>query len=286
MPRDERLTDEDVLRDSPGTVVDRLAIPVERVKVLFVGVVVAVALWTALATVFPNDLMPFPLDALGLTWELFVSGQAWEHMAATMWRSSWAFLGAFLIGNAIGISMGASEYGEQFFNPYFLIALTMPAIVWAAIATLVFGFSILAPISAAMATTIPIVVMYVWKGVENIDTDLIQMSRAFQVPRHRVLLRMIIPNIAPAEMGAIRLGFILSIKIVTLAEIFSMSNGLGYEVVQAYERFQFHSAWAWALVLIFTIVALEFLVFRQVERRLFDYREESDLKKIGSGGRV
>lgn len=257
-----------------------------RAKVVAVGAIVGVLLWTGLAVIFPNDLMPYPLETLQIVWELVLQGAVWEHMAATLWRSLWAFAGAFLIGNVIGVVMGTSKYGQQFFSPYFIIGLTMPAIVWAAAMTLVFGFSVLAPIAAAMASALPIVIMYIWKGVENLDKELVQMSHAFGVPRPRLLLRMIIPSIAPAEMGAIRLGAILSIKIVTLAEFFSMSNGLGYVVVQSYDRFQFQRAWAWALVLIFTILAIEFLIFRQIESRLFDYREESELDKIGAGGRI
>lgn len=258
----------------------------ERAKVLTVGAIVGVLLWTGLAVIFPNDLMPYPIETLQIVVELVLRGAVWEHMAATLWRSLWAFTGAFLLGNAVGVIMGTSRYGQQFFGPYFIIGLTMPPIVWAAAMTLVFGFSVLAPITAALVSALPIVIMYIWKGVENIDRDLVEMSRAFEVPRRRVLRRMLIPNIAPAEMGAIRLGAILSIKIVILAEFFSMSNGLGYVVVQAYDRFQFQRAWAWALVLVFTILAIEFLIFRQIESRLFDYREESELDKVGAGGRV
>lgn len=40
------------------------------------GVVVGVLAWYGLATVFPENLMPFPLEVLGLSWELVASGTA------------------------------------------------------------------------------------------------------------------------------------------------------------------------------------------------------------------
>ena len=237
--------------------------------------------WTLMAMVFPNNLMPYPFETLVLAYELVNSGVAWPHLAATLWRTLWGFLGAMFLGILIGVAMGINDYSEGLFSPYVTIGLSIPAIAWAAITTLIYGFTIMAPVGATILTTFPYIAINVWKGVEAIDVDLIYMSDSFNVSRPRMLARLIVPSAAPALFSAFRFGLAVSWKIVTIAEVFSSNSGIGYKLMEAYELFRFEQAWAWSVLFIIVILLIEYGVVKPLERRVFEYRHDADFELLG-----
>jgi ABC-type nitrate/sulfonate/bicarbonate transport system permease component len=258
----------------------RFEVSVPGATARLIGLLLGLVGWWVLATRFPNELMPFPLETLALTGELVRSGVVFPHLAATLWRTLWGFVGSVLIGGTLGVLMGSNRYGRRFVLPYIVAGISVPAIAWAAISTLIFGFSELTPIVATVAVTFPFVAINVWKGVENIDADLVAMSSAFGVSNVRMLWRLILPNAAPQLFAGARFGLAISWKIVTIAEIFASSSGIGYKLIQAYSRYQFEMAWAWAVVFMIVILLIEYAIFRPLERKVYEYRPEADFNVI------
>jgi len=231
--------------------------------------------------VFPNQLMPYPIETVRLAWGLVETGVAWPNLSVTLWRTALGFVGAMILGTALGIFMGVNNYTQRLFTPYVVIGLSIPAIAWAAVGTIIFGFSVFAPVSATVLTTYPYIAINVWKGVESIDADLVNMSRAFDVSRLRMLLRLIIPSAAPDLVSALRFGLAISWKIVTIAEVFASSSGVGYKLMQAYQVYKFEEAWAWAALFIVVILAIEYGIMKPLERRVFAYRQDADFTLLG-----
>lgn len=245
------------------------------------GVSMGVVAWYALATISPANVMPYPSHVLSLTWELVVDGVIWRHLWATIYRTLWGFLGTMVLGGAMGVIMGVNSFGQRLLVPQVLIGFSIPTIAWAAISTLIFGFSDFAPIFATVIVVFPIIAVNVWKGVEEVEGDLIRMSKSFDISRRRLLFRMILPSTAPALFAASRLGLATAWKIVTIAEMFAASKGVGYKIIQSYEFVQFDKAWAWAVAFMIVILFIEYVIFKPLERKVFEYRQDADISIVG-----
>jgi ABC-type nitrate/sulfonate/bicarbonate transport system permease component len=245
------------------------------------GILLVFLAWILLASVFPNDIMPYPVETLALAGELVINGTAFIHVSSTLWLTFWGFLGAIIMGGTLGVFMGTNDYTQRLFTPYVVIGLSVPAIAWAAIATLMFGFTALAPITATVVTTFPYIAINVWKGVENIDSDHIKMSESFQVSNFRILSRVILPSAAPSLFTAGRFGLAISWKVVTVAEMFAASKGVGYRIVQSYNMYRFNEAWAWAILFMIVILLIEYAILKPLERRVFEYRRDADFALLG-----
>ena len=243
------------------------------------GILLAFAGWTALSIVFPHDLMPLPHVALLETWTLVESGVVYPHLSATIWRALFGFSGAMMLGITFGVFMGLTNYGRHFLTPWVIIGLSIPGVAWGAVMTLIVGYNNTAPIMAAVLTVFPYVAVNIWKGVENIEQPLIEMSSSFDVSPLRILLRLIIPNIAPSLFTASRFGLAISWRIVVITEIFSANTGIGIKIIKTYNNFRFHEAWAWAIVFMLLILVIEYGVFRPLERWMYTYRQ--DVKSVG-----
>lgn len=253
----------------------------ESLSARLFGILLGLIAWIAVAFVFPNELMPYPDEALGLAWGLIESGAAWTHLWATIVRSFWGFVGSMIVGVALGVFMGINNYGQYFTTPWVVVGLSIPAIAWAAIATLIFGFDLLSPVMATVLTTYPYIAINVWKGVESIEADLVNMSKSFHIARPRMLIRLILPSAAPFLFSAFRFGLAISWKIVTIAEIFASNSGVGYKLMQAYQLYQFELAWSWAILFMIVILLIEYLITKPMEKRVFRYRQDADFDLLG-----
>jgi ABC-type nitrate/sulfonate/bicarbonate transport system permease component len=238
-------------------------------------------LWYGLASVFPNQLMPYPIETLQLTWGLYASGAAIEQLIPTLSRIVVAFVCAMTIGILFGVAMGSTDFGQKYFSPFVVIGLALPSIALAAITRLIFGFSFLAPVVAATVAVFPFITVNIWKGVENVEGDLLAMSDAFDLSNRRLLRRVIVPNIAPSLFAAVRFGLALSWKVVTVVEVFAASSGIGFMVSSSYDTFRFAEAFAWAVVFMIVVIFVEYLLLKPLERRMFAYRQDVDFDLVG-----
>lgn len=241
-----------------------------------IGLGLGIGGWIAIAAVFPMGLFPTPLETVVALQALAESGALWPNLWATLSRSLWGFAGATVIGVSLGVLMGLSNFGERFSTPYVLIGLSIPGIAWGAIWTIILGLGGEATIYATVVTVAPYIGVNVWKGVENIDTDLIKMSRSFGISRRRLMRRMVLPSIAPALFTATRFGLAISWKVETAVELFATNDGIGKQAFNAFARFQYSRSMAWAALFVIVIVLIEFIVFRPLERKVFEYRQDAD----------
>lgn len=246
-----------------------------------IAVVFTYLLWYGIATVFPRNLMPYPIETLALTAQLYASGAAFEHLVPTLSRIGVAFVLAMTLGNLIGIAMGSTDFGQKYFAPYVVIGLSLPSIALAAITRLIWGFTFIAPVVAATIAVTPFITINIWKGVENVDQSLLEMADSFDVSNRRLLKRVIIPNTAPSLFAAVRFGLALSWKVVTVVEVFAASSGVGFMVSYTYDSFRFAQAFAWAVVFMVVVIFVEYLLLRTIERRMFEYRQDVDFDLMG-----
>ena len=242
------------------------------------GVALAVVLWYLLSLTFPLGLMPGPLETVALTADLYMTGGAFEHLVPTLTRIIFGFIGAMVVGTAVGIAMGTSTFGRKIFAPYIVAGLALPSVAVAAIATLIFGLTLAAPVSTAVIAVFPFIAINVWKGVEDIDQSLLEMTRSFDISNRRMIRRVVLPSIAPALFSAFRFGLALSWKVVTVAEVFASSDGVGWVIFQTYQQTFFTQTWAWAAVFIVVIIVVEYLLFRPLETYVFSYRQDAELE--------
>jgi ABC-type nitrate/sulfonate/bicarbonate transport system permease component len=266
-------------RGGPSGMVDD---NVQRWAPRVLAVLLTYGLWYGTAAVFPENLMPYPIETLELAWGLYASGQAIQQLIPTLSRIAVSFISAMIIGTLLGVAMGSTDFGQKYLSPFIIIGLALPSIALAAISRLIFGFSFIAPVVAATIAVFPFITVNIWKGVENVDQSLLKMSDAFEMSNWRLLRRVIIPNTAPSLFAAIRFGLALSWKVVTVVEVFAASDGIGFMVSSSYDSFQFAEAFAWAVVFIVIVIFIEYLVLKPLERQMFEYRQDVEVDLVGA----
>jgi len=261
---------------APATILKKLLVKVFRPRNL--GLVSVIVVWQITSLISPEDTLPSPyLVFRAVILEVILRERFFLHVGATLLRIIVGFGIAFSIGASMGVLMGTIKYWEKFFSDYVTVGLTIPSLTGAVISVLWLGIRFLTPSLSVVMIATPYVAVNIWEGVKDVNKDLVDMGRAFDVSKRRIIKNIYIPSLLPFVFAAIRIGFSVSWKLVVLAEVFGSSEGIGYMIFYWYQMFDMELVLAWVLLFAFIMFFVEYGIIRRWERRLFSWRREVTL---------
>ncbi len=247
-----------------------------RAVVFLEAVAVVVAGWWLLAAGLGlADTLSTPPRVAEAVGTLLVTGAWAPHFAATGRRIVYGFTLSMTLGTVVGVVMGLYGFWEKLFQDYITVGLAFPSVFIAVFAAMAFGVSDLTPTLTAGIAPFPFVAQNVYQGVKGIDGDLVEMGRAFEVSRPRILSRVVLRSVLPEWFAGVRYGFAGAWKLVTLAEAIAAESGVGFMIQTELSQLSVTGVLAWTVLFGAVMMAVEYLVLRRIERRVFDWRAET-----------
>jgi NitT/TauT family transport system permease protein len=258
---------------APDTILKTLLAKVYRPRTL--GLVSIIVVWQIASLISPEDTLASPyLVFRAVIFEVILREKFFLHVGATLLRIIVGFAIAFSIGTSMGVLMGTMKYWEKFFSDYVTVGLTIPSLTGAVIGVLWLGIRFLTPSFSVVLIATPYVAVNVWEGVKDVDKALVDMGRAFDVSKRRIIKNIYIPSLLPFVFAAARIGFSVSWKLVVLAEVFGSNEGIGYMIFYWYQMFDMELVLAWVLLFALIMFYVEYGVIRRLERRFLGWRPE------------
>lgn len=240
------------------------------------GYVVFLSAWQmASGRVLPEYLLPSPVIIARKMGEIATSGLLSVHFGASLQKIAIGFGITYVLGVVIGILM-ARRWWDGFFRGYIMSTLTTPGLVFALITAMIFGFSPAGPIVAIVLASLPFVVVNVAEGARARPKELFDMARAFEMSPPTILRHITLPFLAPYLFTALRYGFSISWKIVTLTEVFGSSTGIGFMMRREFQSFSMSGMLGWIFYFFVFALFLEVLLQRGM-KRFFRWRIESEV---------
>jgi ABC-type nitrate/sulfonate/bicarbonate transport system permease component len=260
------------------SLVDVIPTPLLRNRrIVFVEAILTVVLvWWLLSAGFDlRQTISSPLLVASSVFSLLSTGEWVPHVSASLRRILYGFVLSVLLGTGLGVLMGLSDFWEKVFQDYITIGLAFPSVFIAFFAAMAFGVGdMTATITAALAP-FPFVAQNVYQGVENIDYRLTEMTKSFDVSRGRTLWRVVFRSVLPEWFAGVRYGFAGAWKLVTLAEAIAAEQGVGFMIQYEMSRLSLTEVLAWTVLFAVIIMIIEYGVFQQIEKRVFDWREDT-----------
>ncbi len=236
------------------------------------GWVVFVAIWALTSRVLLDEFtLPGPLKVGREIWEIASTGAFIDDFQASITKTFMGFAIAVLIGVPIGYLMGRSKYWEAFFHDGVVGAGSIPGIVYALMALVIFGIGFLGPVLAVGLISMPFIALGVAEGIQGVDSDLLRMSKAYRRSERQTFRDIMVPSILPFIFAGVRLAFAIAWKVEALTEVFGSSNGVGFQIRFAFQAFSITGVIAWTLMFIVLLLGIERLL-AALERRLFRWR--------------
>ncbi|GAA1676794.1 nitrate ABC transporter permease [Mycolicibacterium murale] len=238
------------------------------------GYVFFLGIWElASGNLMDERLLPGPSTVFKTFGRLWASGEVPGAFATTLTRIAIGFSLAFIIGIGIGILM-QNRFLNGFFRDAVTVGVTTPGLIWALITAIIFGNRTAGPIIAIVLTTFAIITVNVSEGIKSIPKDLNDMAKSFDVSVVKRNRHIVIPHLAPFTFTAVRFGFSIAWKVTVLTEVFSASQGIGFEMRTATQLFRLDEFLTWILAFYFVALFLDKVVLESIERRFFSWRGE------------
>lgn len=247
--------------------------PLRRAASL-VGILV---IWWIASLFMSDQTLPGPL----LVGEALVrnlgDAETYSHLGVTMGRVLGGMTIAMVIGLIIGLLMGLSALGEDLLVNIVLVGFSIPAVVFGILFILWFGLNDVAAILAVGVAATPAIAINIWQGTKAIDRDLMHMGKAFRFTHRSVLTKIVIPQLVPFVLAAMRTALAISWKIVTVVELIGLSSGVGYMLNWWFGNFNMTQVLAWTLLFTITLLLIENIILKPVEKRLTRWRPNSSV---------
>ncbi|GAB3869926.1 ABC transporter permease [Kibdelosporangium lantanae] len=257
--------------------------------VLFVAVVIV---WELLTLVSRSPFFPPPTDIVPAAFHLWLSGPAsqlfltdavYTHILPSLGRLLVGWLGAAAIGITLGIALGRSRYGMDYFGPLFAFLRSIPPVL------LLPFFMVLLGIESAEKITLiafgalwPILLSSV-DGARTVDQVKLDTARSFGVPRSQWILMVVLPAALPKIFAGLRVSLSLSLVLMIISELVASVSGMGVQLVD-FQR-QYDYANMWALIVLLGILGYGFnSLLLLVERRVLSWQPTRNSQQTVKAG--
>lgn len=228
--------------------------------------VVFLTLWHLLVRLSGSDLFPTPVDVMKGIQELFNKGLLLKYIVASLFRVSWGFFLAVLVGVPLGLALGWFRLAYEALNPIIQILRPISPIAWIPVAILWFGIDDTAPVFLIFLASVFPITVSAMAAVQNMQLVYLRAARNFGVQGSRLFTRVILPAALPQIITGIRIALGIAWLVVVAAEMIAVNSGLGYLIIDARNAGKRYDLVVAGMVMIGLIgLVLDFLV-RQLEK--------------------
>ncbi len=178
-----------------------------------------IALWAVLArAVGLTLLLPSPLETLSALVTLVQRGDFWLAAGASMLRIFAGFAAGLVAGCALAVLTSRFRWWRGFFAP-FLAAVKATPVASFIILALVWIKTDGVPTFATVLVVLPVAYTNLYTAIAATDPMLLEMARAFRMPRRALLTRIYWPSCRPAFLASVIAGMGMAWKAGIAAEV-------------------------------------------------------------------
>jgi NitT/TauT family transport system permease protein len=139
-----------------------------------------------------------------------------------------AYALAIVVGLAIGLAVGASQFSRRSLFPIILLLYAIPQVVLLPLFTLGFGIGPAAKIAFGFSHGVFPIIVNVVAGMQNVNPLYLRAAQAMGAKRSDVLHDVIFPHMVGSFFAGLRLAMTMTLLGVILAELYVSTAGVGY----------------------------------------------------------
>ena len=237
----------------------KLALPLAVAAIFLV-------VWDGAVRATHSEVFPRPIDVARGIGELFEKGLLLKYIVASLFRVTWGFFLAVLVGVPFGLFLGWFGRAYQAFNPMIQIFRPISPIAWIPVAILWFGITDVAPIFLIFLASVFPITVSATAAVQNMQPVYLRAAQNFGLSRVELFRRVIFPSCLPQIITGIRIALGVAWLVVVAAEMIAVNSGLGYLIIDARNAGKRYDLVVAGMVMIGLIGLVLDVLVRQLEK--------------------
>jgi len=204
-----------------------------------VSPIAIIALWELVSRsgLVASYLLPAPTVVLRTLTSLLVSGELLPHIAISLMRSLAGFAIGSTLGILLGIAIGWSRFVEDVTDVPIQVLRSTPKSALIPLIIVWLGLGEPSKIFIVSLPSLFLTLINTIAGVKSVDILLIKAARSLGAKDRHILWGVIVPAAAPMIFAGLRLGVVVSLVLLMMAEMVAADRGLGFFIQDAQRLF-------------------------------------------------
>jgi len=255
----------------------------KRVLIPLMTFIVLIAVWQILVNVLkpPKFLLPGPYDIVKVFKTM--SLEIWQkHIGFTIQATLLGFLTAIAFGVIAAVGIVSSELINAAITPILVVLQVIPKIAFAPLLLIWFGAGQFSIILITFLVAFFPVVVNMTLGLNEIEPELIDLTRCYHMSKMQVLVKIRFPNAMPYFFSGVKVASTLAVIGAIIGEFVGSNQGLGYLIIIANNNLNTPLAMASILVIsIFGLLLYEItVILERISMPWKDSSADSNLKSL------
>jgi NitT/TauT family transport system permease protein len=177
--------------------------------------------------------LPRPLTVLSALKDIVTSDTFPKDLRVSAYEFALGLGLSVLVGGVLGILSGWYRPVEEALRPLVIALNSVPHLALIPLLIMIFGIGTLPKVILVLLSCVVVMIMNTAAGVENVDPQLMRMSRSFGASDAKVIRTIVLPSVIPFFMTGVRISVGRAVVAVAVAEIFASVAGLGNILIKA-----------------------------------------------------
>ncbi|MDQ3626066.1 MAG: ABC transporter permease [Verrucomicrobiota bacterium] len=222
--------------------------------------------WHAAVWISGSDLFPTPWNVARGIVELAQQGLLFKYIVASLFRVSWGFALAVVVGVPCGLLLGWYGRAFQAFNPMIQIFRPISPIAWIPVAILWFGVTDAAPVFLIFLASVFPITVSATAAVQNMQPVYLRAAQNFGLSKGELFRQVIFRASLPQIITGVRIALGIAWLVVVAAEMIAVNSGLGYLIIDARNAGKRYDLVVAGMVMIGVIGLVLDVLVRQLEK--------------------
>jgi NitT/TauT family transport system permease protein len=199
-------------------------------------------------------------------WRVLSESLLSKHIVASLFRVSWGFILAMVVGVPLGLVLGWFRSAFMALNPFIQTFRPISPIAWIPVAIFWFGVKDTAPIFLIFLASVFPITVSAMAAVQNMQQVYLRAAQNFGLKGPQLFRRVIFPAALPQVITGIRIALGVAWLVVVAAEMIAVTSGLGYLIIDARNAGKRYDLVVAGMILIGVIGLLLDLLVRRLEK--------------------
>lgn len=219
-----------------------------------------------LLSVFMHDLIiSSPSEAITSLYDLIVDARFNEHFFPSLKRITLGIFMGSAAGFGLGVVAGLNNNIRYLLEPLRWLLMSIPPIILVVLGMLWFGMGSTMVVFIISIVIAPVVYISTCKGIEMVDTSLVEMTRIYGFSFLMRLRHLYLPAIIGPLSAALVIITGSAARMVVMAELLGANNGIGFAIGDARSNLEIPELFAWVVSVIAIVAMFEFVFLKPLQ---------------------